>query len=72
MFNIFEYIIASANVAQPIPSLVLGVPSNLGERLGDLPAMSLEEKMEQYQKDGAQDIATFVDALPQPQQQAIM
>jgi hypothetical protein len=28
MFNIFEYIIASANVAQPIPSLVLGVPAS--------------------------------------------
>ncbi len=27
MFNIFEYSIASAIVAQPIPSLVLGVPA---------------------------------------------
>ena len=49
-----------------------GSPSNLGERLADLPAMSLEEKLEQYQKDGGKDIATFVDNLSQPQQQAIM
>ena len=49
-----------------------GSPSNLGERLADMPAMSLEEKLEQYQKDGGKDIDAFVEKLSQPQQQAIM
>ena len=50
-----------------------GSPSNLGEQLGDLPAaMSLEEKLEQYQKTGGNDIDQFVENLSQPQQQAII
>jgi hypothetical protein len=49
-----------------------GSPSNLGKRLAAMPAMSLEEKLEQYQKDGGKDIDHFVENLSQPQQQAII
>ncbi len=46
---------------------------SMGEQLDDLPAaLSLEEKLEVYQADGAQDINEFLDGLPPGQQQAIM
>ena len=49
-----------------------GSPSNLEKHLAAMPAMSLEEKLIEYQASAGKDIDKFVEDLSQGQQQAII